>query len=174
MLISKNIKFLTLLLGFLPSIFVLIMVFKMNFYSPLVTSNKISTENILPQGWAFFTKSPKDVRVEVFDYKTGEEISMKNFSFSNVFGIKRTSTRISMEIATLIKETPDSLWVKSEGIGNRFNKGRFILKKSVFANPYLDGEIIILNRERVPWAWLNFEDKLQTSINYLKINHVSK
>lgn len=79
MLISKNIKFLIILLGFLPSIFVFFMVFKMNFYSPLVTNTEISTQNILPQGWAFFTKSPKDVRVQVFDYKTGEEISMKNF-----------------------------------------------------------------------------------------------
>jgi len=168
---SEKIKFLTLLIAFIPSILTTTWVFITSFPSPLITNKSISEINILPQGWAFFTKSPRDIRTEVFDYEKQKFISLKNFSLQNVFGIKRTSTRLSIEIASLIKEAPDSLWVESYRLHeNTFLDGEFIKKKSAFLYPKLSGKIILINKERVPWAWSSFEEKIQKSVNYLKVH----
>ncbi|WP_103867216.1 SdpA family antimicrobial peptide system protein [Aquimarina sp. I32.4] len=164
------------LLGLIPSFLTLIIVFKTSFNSPLVSSsfNKINTVNVLPQGWAFFTKSPRDVRVELIDGKTNKNISLKNFSLTNFFGLKRTSTRITTELGMLIKETPDSLWVKTNGISNDFEKGNYIIRKSHFKKPYLSEKIILINKERVPWAWSNFNERKIIPITYLKIKQIAK
>ncbi|SOU86797.1 SdpA family antimicrobial peptide system protein [Tenacibaculum dicentrarchi] len=167
-------KKIILVIGILPSILIVMMVFKKSFNSSIVSNPKIGEKIILPQGWAFFTKSPRDVRVELFDYENHKFISLKNFSIENIFGIRRTSTRISNEIATLVKETSDSIWVKSKEGETIFNNGEFLNKKSSFLYPRLKGKYVIINKERIPWAWSIFENKYNQSTNYLKVNQVAK
>src|SRR5690606_18303034 len=67
---------------------------------------------VLPENFGFFTKSPKDERIKIFK-KTGksiEEIDLRANTSSNLYGLKRTNRRITYELGTLVRKTPDSIW----------------------------------------------------------------
>jgi antimicrobial peptide system SdpA family protein len=151
------------------SLLTFLFVFYRTFYSPVISSkNNLVLNNILPQGWSFFTKSPRDIRVEVLDASTKQKILIKNSSLNYCFGLQRIPSRICIEVADLVKSIPDSLWNTSSGEVD-LSKGDFIQVKSHFSSPLIKSQIIVINEDRLPWAWAKFQSKINLPFEYVKI-----
>ncbi|MHC6624496.1 SdpA family antimicrobial peptide system protein [Streptomyces globosus] len=80
---------------------------------PAQSKVKHTVVNIAPQGWAFFTKSPRDV--EVMPYKKTpdgwQSLSLTpHASPHNAFGLNRESRAQGVEIAMLLSAAQKSDW----------------------------------------------------------------
>jgi antimicrobial peptide system SdpA family protein len=122
---------------------------------------------ILCQGWGFFTKGPRDVKTYV--YVNGDNIITPYTSIKNLFGIRRHNTRLGYEVGSLLKTIRNDKWKKT---ATDSFPGSFYLTESKINNPKILGEIIVVNEERTPWAWAKYDGKLNFYKVYLKLNVV--
>ena len=83
---------------------------------PISITKKVSI--FLPQGWGFFTKSPKEAEASIYKINTNNTltlISINNASYLNHFGLSRKARKIGFEISQILKEIPDSSWQVGNG-----------------------------------------------------------
>lgn len=113
---------------------------------------------VLPQGWGFFTRSPRDENLTI--YKKNEEgelerLDNKNFTFGNFYGLSRADRIKHLQLGPLLAKANDSLWTKCEN--NDFvncTSGLNQIKSiNEFNQPLLKGEIFVVRQKLVPWAW---------------------
>jgi antimicrobial peptide system SdpA family protein len=120
--------------------------------------NKINFVSLIPEGWSFFTRDPREVQTLVYKEVNGklESINHQNFSAFNSFGFGRYTRIESLELALLLASINDSLWVKNDGDIFSFYK-KDLLKTHDVRNTsntqYLAGTLILEQKEPVPWAW---------------------
>ena len=154
-------------------IFILIICIQLTstFHTPLYSrKNKLTNINLLPQGWGFFTKDPKDVKVMCFvNNNFSESIITPHFSYNNFFGIKRTQSRICFEIGSLSKEIKDSLWHKATSFDSIIVYPHINIETKL-AQPIIKGKITIANMERLPWAWHKFKEKTNMPFYFSNVN----
>jgi antimicrobial peptide system SdpA family protein len=132
-------------------------------YNPFTpsTSIKRTIMAIFPQGWSFFTKSPREEIFYVYTYDENDscrltELDLNNSSKKNLFGIKRYARTSSAEIAYLVKKIPTEYWIRTKSGINSINtdslKPVFILNNTN-SRLLCANEIIIEKKEPIPWAW---------------------
>ena len=153
----------------LSGILILFIIISNTFYTPLFFQGKSPLDKMLVQGWGFFTKSPRDVVVQAYDYSTGESIMLPRSSPKYLFGLSRVPSRITMEIGSSINNVEDSLWVKDYKNTTKYEKGSFVRKKSPFKHRILCDSLVVVNQERLAWAWHKYKDELSYPRNYAKV-----
>ena len=115
--------------------------------------------SFLPQGWAFFTRSPRETQVYLLKKKNNEFI-VENFYHSNVnnlFGIKRNVTRINYELISIygsFKKTDftDGYSNIQKNIVDKI-PAKIHYVKNIFDDPFILGEYVIVLQKLVPYAW---------------------
>ncbi|QFQ97532.1 SdpA family antimicrobial peptide system protein [Streptomyces phaeolivaceus] len=119
---------------------------------------------VWPQGWSFFTKSPRSpvngaytVSSDSSDGAPRSALIGPNSSPSNVFGASRRARAQGPELASLTFATPKRAWKKCDGytvsdceIGD-FGSAPKIRNESPI--PTLCGKTVLTAEEPVPWAW---------------------
>lgn len=120
---------------------------------------------VLTQGWGFFTKNPKDVKTEA--YHNGKNIITPLTRSKNLFGIIRSNSRYSYEVGVMIRKVKNDNWKKT--ITDTFN-GDYLKVKSAVKNPKVLGKVIVVNTERIPWAWSKYKGKLEFNKIYVKLD----
>lgn len=112
---------------------------------------------IFPEGWSFFTRSPREEMADIYlieKNKNIKKLSSPCSAFGNLCGVSRKSRKIGMELSIIASKINDTLWLKQdipfENIGSLP-----ITKISDDAeNKYLTkGEYIIKAELPIPWAW---------------------
>lgn len=63
---------------------------------------KRMVSNLLPQGWGFFTRSPRGKQYMLYEYNTNKVITFKSGSSDNYFGFSKMSRRLNLESERLI------------------------------------------------------------------------
>jgi antimicrobial peptide system SdpA family protein len=123
-------------------------------------ANAVNRLVLAPQGWAFFTRSPREERQWVYGRDLdGWKRVMKgpHARLSNDLGLDRGSRAQGVEIAMLMSTAPSRAWQACEGAVPaclaRLPRGTDVRNPS--PNPTLCGTVAIVQREPVPWAWLN-------------------
>ncbi|MEU5150688.1 SdpA family antimicrobial peptide system protein [Streptomyces yangpuensis] len=127
----------------------------------LPAQNKVkhTVVNIAPQGWAFFTKSPRDP--EVVPYKKTPEgwqtLSLTpHASPHNAFGLDRESRAQGVEIAMLLAAAQKSDWRDCTDSGQTClsssgDTARQLENSS--PDPTLCGTVGLLQERPTPYAW---------------------
>jgi antimicrobial peptide system SdpA family protein len=114
---------------------------------------------LIPQGWAFFTRNPREAQVIIYKNEGGRllELPHKHSNLSNIMGLNRRASVIVSEMQSIKNKIPDSVFKNTKW---NFQEGKFgQLPNSAypainnFANPILCGEYILVLQEVVPWAW---------------------
>ncbi|WP_258101254.1 SdpA family antimicrobial peptide system protein [Marinoscillum pacificum] len=130
--------------------------------------------SLFPEGFKFFTKNPREPVVQI--YEKGLDGSWEvirhypNFKSQNLFGIKRESRAIGLEVANILK------YIKPEemiSIARRELKNIDIDLINVPADensPIMCGEFLISSEEPIPWAWLSSFDMQNQKLNVVHIN----
>ena len=132
---------------------------------------------VLPQGWAFFTRSPREDQYYAYKMKGGElkSILHTNSSYKNAFGLTRNVRKRGVEMGGLIEQLTHKTWLKCpDGV----------LKDCITTNdsiatiqlintahhPTYCGEVWLERKPIVPWAWSRAENPVNMPSEFIKIN----
>jgi antimicrobial peptide system SdpA family protein len=114
---------------------------------------------LAPQGWGFFTRSPREERQFVFG--RGPDgwrplLRVPHARLANTLGLNRKSRAQGVEMGLLLQEAPTNGWQACEDAVaaclNRLPRGQ--AARNVSPNPTLCGTVAVVLQEPVPWAWL--------------------
>lgn len=131
-----------------------------------------NTITLLPQGWSFFTRNPREENYYVYEYLNNEWklYNVPNFHVDNLFGIKRISRAMAMEIQSLVAQIPDSLWTSfSESSNHQVDTlNSFEVVNYMKIRPFV-GCVMIQKREPTPWAWVESNIRMPTKFVVLNV-----
>ncbi len=122
--------------------------------------------SVFPQGWAFFTRNPKEEVLQLYKMEGDKLVLVNNsasLSFKDFFGFKRQTRKVSAELAEIIKKVPTQSWKEHRGGEISEVLKKLVLSDTVsniFTEKLLSGEYIIYRSKRVPWAWSKSNVKL--------------
>lgn len=124
--------------------------------------NSEQVKRITPQGWSFFTKSPRDADFRIFklDKTTGNfvEVTLVNSQISQLFGAKRDNRIIHTQINTIASQVEGEIWYKYRGpLDSILTKGSYEKKLNKInlnvSKSFLCGQYVIQESKPIPWAW---------------------
>lgn len=130
--------------------------------NPLEITNEVNTKvfNIVPQGWAFFTRDPREAQITIYKIKNDSILKpypQRHSSFNNFFGLKRTSSKILTELQLIKLKTSDSLYSDMKWNYQAHKYAKHTTKSFQYENevfdPILLGDFIVVYQKPVPWAW---------------------
>ncbi|MFD5479969.1 SdpA family antimicrobial peptide system protein [Streptomyces hawaiiensis] len=118
-----------------------------------------SIANMAPQGWAFFTKSPRDPEMVPYQKTPGawKPLSLTPHSSPrNAFGLNRESRAQGVEIALLLSAAQKGDWrdcasSRQQCLDDFGAPARRIENRS--PDPTLCGTVGLLQEKPTPWAW---------------------
>lgn len=125
--------------------------------SPLKPINNINLQYYLPEGWGFFTRTPREDNIYVYKYhKNGLSLFQHpNASPKYFFGLKKTSRSIGAEYGRILNNL-NPKWTTFSGEKN-IKKISDTIKIHYFTNneknPMLEGDFILVAFKPIPWAW---------------------
>ena len=129
-------------------------------YNPLSMPRIITMnlQTIIPQGWAFFTRSPRE---EMNYYYRIEEDALvlqpyQNANWKTALGTSRMGRVKSMELAALNSMVQPEDWYhcdKGIAVCDDWKTLPRVALRNGFRHPQICGELILEKKEIVPWAW---------------------
>jgi antimicrobial peptide system SdpA family protein len=132
---------------------------------------------VLPQGWAFFTRNPREEHYYLYKMQDGELQSMlhTNSSYKNAFGFTREVRRRGVEMGGIIGRLNHKTWFKCpDGILQdcitQNDSIETIRSMNLAHHPAYCGELWLEKKPIVPWAWSRSEKPVNMPSEYLKIN----
>lgn len=138
---------------------------------------KTNIVSLLPQGWAFFTRSPKEEKILVYKvHPSGlKKISMSNPDEKNLFGISRLSRRLTMETSIVLHEAKKISWTEKTGVEhppiNSLEPLHIQSTNNIIRN-IQSGQYLIYKEKPIPWAWKKNFNKANTSRKYVLVDYV--
>jgi antimicrobial peptide system SdpA family protein len=127
---------------------------------PLRQALRVRTNLIVvsPQGWAFFTRSPREPVDRIFQQRGPQlsPVTYANSSMRNRFGISRAARALNVELASLLAQLPRGSWVECEEaledcVARMESNAPVVANASVMQK--LCGDLVVERRPPVPWAW---------------------
>jgi antimicrobial peptide system SdpA family protein len=116
---------------------------------------------VVPQGWAFFTKSPRDPILSAYEYDEHGQAyripELTNADYRNLFGVNRRGRAIGTELAMLLDLIPPERWVDCQpgdgGCLSRLRAGPPHRVVTPVPGPRLCGEVVLAEELVVPYAY---------------------
>ncbi|WP_396644353.1 SdpA family antimicrobial peptide system protein [Microbacterium sp.] len=130
-----------------------------------VQSQVRSVQSIAPQGWAFFTKSPRGSVPLAYRWDGGEWVSADrgpNAQLRWAFGLNRESRLTEFDVQTALAEVDESWWQdcpRDRGDAHCLSATAPRAVASVGHDLRLCGEVGIVRREPVPWAYREYIER---------------
>lgn len=149
-------------------------------YNPL-SGGKMDRSNfsiLIPQGWAFFTKSPRETEVLLYEKKGAryQLATQPNASIINVFGASRRSRIQGIEMGALIQQVSDLKWYDCaeslESCSGMLDSLKAVSVLNGAYRPTLCGEFFFVSKKPVPWAWGSSFARISMPSQTIKINSV--
>ncbi|MFF5876789.1 SdpA family antimicrobial peptide system protein [Streptomyces californicus] len=115
---------------------------------------------VTPQGWAFFTKSPRDAKIEVWTRDSGgkwrDALLAPHSEAHNAFGLNRRSRAQGVELGQLQARVRPGDWKTCEDgdLARCLSSfGSPIPADSPVPRPQLCGAVGVTQQDVLPWAW---------------------
>ena len=124
----------------------------------LSRSTKDTLVLLVPQGWVFFTRDPREPVERVYRRTAGgyEELTRPNGIPQYAFGLERRSRTFGVETAALITQIPRLAWTSCRGdvaaCAAAAEPSRVVIINPARA-PMACGDIVITRGKPMPWAW---------------------
>lgn len=130
-------------------------------YNPirLPFEDRLDMRLILPEGWAFFTRDPREDRMQPYlrgaDGQWSTASMTPNFQPKNFFGIDRAARAQGVEMGLLLeaaRQVERSACEEEPQVClGRATVGRTL--RNISPSPSLCGQVGIVFQRAVPWAW---------------------
>lgn len=112
---------------------------------------------VLPQGWAFFTKSARSEDVEIYALTDGSLRSVSAGALAeprNAFGLDRKVRAQGPEMATLVQELGPDAWQSCAGdVLSCVAGSPTIGVRNAYDAPTICGAVVFVRTQPVPWAY---------------------
>ncbi len=138
----------------------------------------------MPQGWGFFTKSPREEQIVIYKYDDNinryKLISQRHTSPQNLFGINRRASKIFQEFNMSIENYKYKIPYLDTVFNyqNTYHIENFNFKKILVKNPVQDpilcGNYVIVYQKTIPWAWSRKIKSSKYPCKFLKIKFECK
>ncbi|VAW14377.1 hypothetical protein MNBD_BACTEROID03-708 [hydrothermal vent metagenome] len=124
----------------------------------------------VPQGWAFFTRSPREAQVILYEFHDDDSLikyPQKHSSYKNIFGLDRKISKVLTEIQALKFQIPDTLytnyqWNYQTTEHSKLKRPLNVCKvKNGIYQPILCGDYLLVFQKPIPWAWSKSINKLK-------------
>ncbi|AKD55837.1 hypothetical protein SD10_13950 [Spirosoma radiotolerans] len=135
---------------------------------------------LFPQGWAFFTKSPRDETIQLYRWENNQLTlvdGQRQATFANLMGFRRASRAMSVEYAYLLYNVAADNWARCENDPESFIRTHKLTNVRVENNtprPFLAGTYYLIQKGIVPWAWASQADHITLPCSILKLTVVCK
>jgi len=133
---------------------------------------------VVPQGWAFFTKNPRENQVLIYKIENGYAVdcNFKHNNYQYLFGLNRTCTKVSTEIEFIKSKINSDLW-SSTRWNYQSNRPIYSIPKGVkqtrmtskFSDPEIIGSYLLVLQEPVPWAWSKQDKSIKMPAKMVQI-----
>ena len=143
----------------------------------LTTQLRAVSFQIAPQGWAFFTISPRDPKVlawaETSDGVWADAMRAPHSEPHNAFGFSRDSRAQGVEIGVLLEQTQSAVWTEctSEHIEQCLEDAP---EGTSASNPgpstTLCGDVALVQQEPLPWAWVGSTTAMPAQVLRLEVS----
>lgn len=124
-----------------------------------ITDDHLTVRSVLPQGWAFFTRSPREERILPFlrsdDGSWYQTHVPTHAEPRHVFGLDRTSRAKGVEVGLLLGEISTDQWHDCEGpVAGCIDQAEVVAEiRNHSPEPSVCGEAALVRRQPLPWAW---------------------
>ncbi len=134
---------------------------------------------LIPQGWGFFTRDPREPRIIPFGLRSeGEwtELGLGPHGRARwLFGLDRRSRAQGLEIGTLFGAVGDDAWFDCGGPTPMephacLDAASPLPVENPSPIPSLCGEVGLVRREPVPWAWRRAADRIEMPAQVLRLS----
>lgn len=129
--------------------------------TPLADQMRMLMLQVAPQGWAFFTRSPREPRVLAWGKGSAGWTPVTQGPHSearNAFGFNRASRAQGVETGVLLEQVPNEAWRDCPD-GNVGVCLARLTPRIKTRNPgpttTLCGEVTLVQQEPLPWAWFD-------------------
>ena len=154
-MVLKRIFLIALILGWLVGCVIIICTSVG--YTPfrLKASNKINAFQMIPQGWGFFTRNPREEKLIVYKKENNSlrKITQPNFSRENLFGLSRKGRMRQLQVGNLILPYYKQMRPCGSIDPLECTSDTVLMVKSPFEHSMLKGEYLILKQATLPWSW---------------------
>lgn len=133
---------------------------------------------ILPQGWAFFTKDPRETNYFAYEARNGELVSIlqPNASPENYFGFTRRTRVRGVELGGIIERIANYQWVDCpNGAAADWSTVDTIPAQKVINTAYdptFCGVIYLEQKKAIPWAWSKSRQSISMPSKLIKLEVV--
>ena len=135
---------------------------------------------LFPQGWAFFTKSPRDETIQLYRWENNRlklVDGQRQATFANLMGLRRASRAMSVEYAYLLYNVPADNWIRCETDPEsyiRTHKLNNVRVDNNTPNAYLSGTYFLIQKGIIPWAWASQAAHITLPCSILKLSVTCK
>lgn len=128
-----------------------------------------SAEELMPQGWNFFTASPLTVYPQAFERSAAGAWVYQGGSLavpSDLFGLDRSRRALGTEIALLIQYVPEQDWRKCDSAPTRCLDRAPVAVRLVNTSTLgnLCGDVGFVQQRVLPWAWRDTGTVMPSSV----------
>ncbi|MFK7810326.1 MAG: SdpA family antimicrobial peptide system protein [Saprospiraceae bacterium] len=148
-------------------------------YNPLRQGTvETSVAALLPQGWAFFTRSPREPQIYLYHEVDGQIVkkSYPNASLESAFGFNRKVRSKGIELGHLYERSQKLEWTECDGDVNICNDNWTATEAQDIINPAhtpsICGELYIVEKVIIPWAWASSKKEIHMPSKIIKLNAV--
>ena len=130
----------------------------------------------IPQGWAFFTKSPREVKQDLYIIEDSQvrRFSYSNVSLRNLCGVSRAARRIGYEMSIVHRYLPDSCWEDIKHLST--DELKYEVKDTIAIERPEDirflpnGVSYLVIYNTPPWAYAKHPNRFDSSFRVIAIN----
>jgi len=135
--------------------------------------------SLLPQGWGFFTRDAEEPVLRLYA-PAGDRwrrCDRPLASPGNWFGLRRDHRLRDAEVARLLAQVPESLWVPCrDEAGRCWPPGRppAVVVSTDVRRPTVTGDLLLQVQERLPWAWGAARNRVEMPSRVVRIRVVEE
>ncbi|GGO04898.1 SdpA family antimicrobial peptide system protein [Microbispora bryophytorum] len=119
--------------------------------------NRDVIRQFIPEGWAFFTASPRTVYPQVYENAAGAWRLHGGTLVvpSGLFGLNRSQRAEGTEAALLVSSIPKDTWQSCDTLPTNCLNGMqpAVALRNTSTLRHICGDIGFVNQEVLPWAW---------------------
>ncbi len=145
-------------------------------YNPIRNSQRdVNLVGLMPQGWAFFTRSPREPQLYLYQSVEGKmtKVSYSNTGLESWFGFNRKVRFKGVEMGHLFEKVQQYEWLACEGDLNDCPELQTLPAhpvENIAQLHTLCGEYYLVHRSIVPWAWFRSGDDVHMPSKIIKIS----
>lgn len=131
-------------------------------------------KTMLPEGFSFFTKNPREPYFRVYKIISGDSLNymeMNPFSLTNLGGLIRRNKVVYVQLGGILEQLKGIKWATHRGVNDLpLHNLKLIKVENESDTPLVCGKYLLEFRKPVPWAWSGSVRPGEMESKIIKIN----